>query len=89
MPNSGANITNTTKRPNSSEAKSKKGGRGTGSEKVSHYGPESEVSSSISVSSVPKELQQMRALLAQMESNHARSQNTSARRVVTSREDDD
>ena len=74
---------------NSSEAKSKKGGRGAGSEKVSHYGPESEVSSSISVSSVPKELQQMRALLAQMESNHARSQNTSARRVVTSREDDD
>ena len=74
---------------NSSEAKSKKGGRGAGSERSSHYGPSNESSSSTSVPYVPKELQQMRALLAQMESNHARSQNTSARRVVTSREDDD
>ena len=31
----------------------------------------------------------MRALLAQMESNHARSQNVSARRAVTSAEDSD
>ena len=74
---------------NSSEGKSKKDKKSFEKEKASHYGPANGVSSSTSVSSVPKELQQMRALLAQMESNHIRSQNTSARRVVTSAEDSD
>ena len=72
---------------NSSEGKSKKDKKSFGKEKASHYGPSNGVSST--VSSVPKELQQMRALLAQMESNHARSQNVSARRVVTSAGDSD
>ena len=74
---------------NFSEGKSKKDKRGVGKEKSSHYGPANGVASSTTISSVPKELQQMRALLAQMESNYARSQNVSARRVVTSAEDSD
>ena len=57
-----------------------------GKEKSSHYGPNN---GTASATDVPKELQQIRALLAQMESTYARSQGTSARRVVTSREDDD
>ena len=72
---------------NSSESKGKKDKKSFGKEKASHYGPANSVSNT--VSSVPKELQQMRALLAKMESNHTRSQNTSARRVVTSAEDSD
>ena len=74
---------------NSSDGKSKKDKKSYGKEKASHYGPSNGVSTTTTVSSVPRELQQMRALLAQMESNHARSQNVSARRVVTSAEDSD
>ena len=74
---------------NSSDGKSKKDKKNYGKEKASHYGPSNGVPSTTTVSSVPRELQQMRALLAQMESNHARSQNVSARRVVTSAEDSD
>ena len=74
---------------NSSEGKSKKDKTNSGKEKASHYGPANGVSSTTTISSVPRELQQMRALLAQMESNHARSQNATARRVVTSAEDSD
>ena len=73
----------------SSEGKSKKDKKSVGKEKASHYGPANGTSSTTAVSTVPRELQQMRALLAQMESNHARSQNISARRVVTSAEDSD
>ena len=62
---------------NSSEGKGKKDKKSSGKEKASHYGPANGVSNT--VSSVPKVLQQMRALLAQMESNHARSRNVSAR----------
>ena len=79
----------TVTKANPSQGKSKKMKSGVGKEKTSHYGPGSEVSSSSSVSSIPKELQQMRAMLAQMESAHARSQNASARRAVTSAEDSD
>ena len=74
---------------NFSKGEGKKGWKTAGKEKSTHYGPSYGASSSTDVTHVPKELQQMRALLAQMESNHARSQNSSARRVVTSREDDD
>ena len=74
---------------NSSDGKNKKDKKNYGKEKASHYGPSNGVSSTTTVSSVPRELQQMRALLAQMESNHVRSQNVSARRVVTSAEDSD
>ena len=74
---------------NSSEGKSKKDKKSSGKEKASHYGPAYGIASTTAVSSVPKELQQMRALLAQMESNHARSQNVSVRRVITSAEDSD
>ena len=62
--------------------------RDAGKEKSSHYGPRSEVSTSSNSSDVPKDLLQVRALLAGMESSYARSRNATARKV-TSAEDSD
>ena len=53
--------------------------------KTSHNNSRNEISSS---SDVPKDLLQVRALLAGMEANYARSRNVSARKV-TSVEDSD
>lgn len=79
----------TVSKVNPSQGKVKKSKSGGGKEKSAHYGPGTEVSSSTSVSAIPKELQQMRAMLAQMESTYARSQNASSKRAVTSAEDSD
>ena len=73
---------------NPSQGKGKRGKRDAGKEKSSHYGPRSEVSTSSNSSDVPKDLLQVRALLAGMESAYARSRNATARKV-TSAEDSD
>ena len=68
-----------------------KRGRKNGKEKSSYYGPkgDSNSSTSTSTSSVPKEIQQLRALLAFHEASHQARVNAATARRVTSAEDSD